>query len=147
MSRLLRWLSPNTPLRGLVFGALLGFFVTLLILRVRWHMRLPWAFHDLPLSLVFGAIFALAWALIWGASGCTYRIFRPHRGTLVTGCTVAIGIVVSLCCLPSNDPRLWTAATAFTLVALIPCHLCYFFCRKLRHFTAARSGPPAVPPQ
>jgi hypothetical protein len=98
MKRLLRWLNPNSFLRGLRFGYLFGLvgwvvMVTAFILKSSNPTDAFW--RDLKL-IPPGFLWAIPWAVLWSMSGAMCRGVPGYPATVLTLIGIAAGTAYSL---------------------------------------------------
>lgn len=123
MKRLLRWLNPQSLLRGLVFGFLFGFLSFQAVVFGIMCQDGRFVFKGLPFHLFAGAGFAIPWVVIWGGSGATTGAVRGHPGTLATAWAVTFAIGYSFWEGPKYlHPWLFITVPIYTFLAIIPCH-------------------------
>ncbi|MCI0702812.1 MAG: hypothetical protein L0241_17160 [Planctomycetia bacterium] len=121
MKRFLRWLNPNRPLSGAVFGFVFG-FIAVQSLFITFALQ-DGTFKGLRFHLLAGALYAIPWVLLWAGSGAVCGAIPGHPGTLSTLLAIACGIGYSVWEGPKLlDPWLPMKVPFYTFIAMFPCH-------------------------
>lgn len=93
-----RWLWPRTPLRGLVFGYLLGYAAWIIFFVI--SNMINGGYRDAPSELfsdlLAGLLWAIPWGVLWCMSGGLVYGEPRYPATIITLAGLASGTIYSL---------------------------------------------------